>query len=69
MKRPGEGREYIVVTIFLLYIKLHIFILKNDLCLAMQMALPVSTVVSCPLSAGQLIVSVLLFLAPSAASR
>lgn len=35
----------------------------------LQMALLVSTVLSCPLSAGQLIVSVLLLLVLSAAAR
>ncbi len=70
VKRPGEGKQYLVVTgmcpIFFL-----LFILNLTVCVGVtsQMASLVSTALSCPLSAGQPTVSVLLLLVLSAAAR
>lgn len=70
VKRPGDGKEYFVnhmIAPFLHYISNLVVSVSPGV--ALQMASRVSTALGCPLSAGQLIVSVSLLLAPSAAAR
>lgn len=69
VKRPGDGKEYLVVTPLHLFHYMSNLVVTICVCVNFQMALRVSTARSCPLSAGQLIVSVLSLLVLSAAAR